>query len=346
MPITLAALYEERTRRVVYLRGQHLFGRNPGRADTVLHHPGASQIHASIRWDGQHWCIADHSKNGTYIEGKRLLPNAPCILSVGQKVEFLAHAGDSWRVLELAPPCPMLVPSDGGEPVVLSGTFHSLPDAQAPEALIYRDADDQWLVEREHRSDRLVDGDLVATAHRAWRFAFAEAVGATQDVLSGQPRQTGPVHFTFNVSQNEEHVRLSANVAGEVTDFGERVHHFCLLTLARRRHADALSGFDETSQGWLAVDRLAAMLKIEPAHVNIQIFRARNQINNELKSTTPGVDLVERRRGEVRCGTFPFRIFRGNTQESEFVPMPSFQGDRDEDDAASTAGSSPCAELR
>ena len=122
----------------------------------------------------------------------------------------------------------------------------------------------------------------------------------------------------FFVSRDEEHARALLHVRGGVVDLGERAHHYSLVTLARARSADMQAGYDAATQGWIELDRLARMLGIDTSHLNVQIHRARSQF-----AALPGLDvsqLVERRRGGVRFGDFPFRVMRGERLECQSVP--------------------------
>lgn len=125
----------------------------------------------------------------------------------------------------------------------------------------------------------------------------------------------------FQVSLNEEHAFLKIALDNRTeVDLGERVHHYSLLTLARRRLDDARQGVDPSSQGWIEVDSLARMLGIDPSHLNIQLFRARCQIARALPPGTQLPGLIERRRGELRLGELPFQIVRGSRLEGSIVP--------------------------
>jgi hypothetical protein len=125
----------------------------------------------------------------------------------------------------------------------------------------------------------------------------------------------------FQVSLNEEHayLRIALGAQPEL-DLGERVHHYSLLTLARRRMSDAQRGIDASSQGWMAMDQLSHMLGLDPAHLNIQIHRARSQIARALPPGAALPAIVERRRGELRLGEVPFQIVRGSALEGECQP--------------------------
>lgn len=119
----------------------------------------------------------------------------------------------------------------------------------------------------------------------------------------------------FNVSRDEEHVAATLHTRGAALDLGMRAHHYCLVTLARKRHADAQAGYDRASQGWIELDMLAHMLGMDLSHVNVQIHRARMQFGNVL---TPGSsELIERRRGSVRFGALSFRVLRADTLECQ-----------------------------
>lgn len=124
--------------------------------------------------------------------------------------------------------------------------------------------------------------------------------------------------FDFKVSQNEEHANLDLQVGPRMIPLGERIHHYTLATLARRRLEDAHQGIDEPSQGWVAVDTLARMLGVDVPYVNIQIFRARQQILRVLPQSLESAALLERRRGELRFGPFAFRISKGGREEGQY----------------------------
>ena len=71
---------------IEFLHTKHLFGRkNPVANKSVTCH-SVSRNHASIEWDGKQWLIQDLSRNGTWVNNKRLKPNLLKELQVGDKV--------------------------------------------------------------------------------------------------------------------------------------------------------------------------------------------------------------------------------------------------------------------
>jgi hypothetical protein len=128
-------------------------------------------------------------------------------------------------------------------------------------------------------------------------------------------------HLHLTVSLNEEHVTCTIDIGGTLrADLGERGHHYCLLTLARLRMDDARRGFDASSQGWIDNNALATMLGLDVPHLNIQIHRLRRQILKALPHGVEPFDVIERRRGEVRFGTFAVSVVRGSSREGSFRP--------------------------
>jgi hypothetical protein len=302
-----------------------MFGRNPSRADTVLSNIDASQIHASIRWNGQIWEITDHSRNGTMVDGRRLLANTKTPLTTGQTLRFALGSNLLWRVVNLDPPGPMLLPleqNDVAMAVALHG-FHFLPDEANPLATVYLSGAGQWMSEDELGNRVLQDGDTVMAGPHSWKFCHYNEIEVTSDVRLQTAPVTRPVRFAFDVSQNEEHIQLVIELDGKTHNLGERTHHYSLLLLARQRNADAQRGMDVASQGWLSMEELARMLGLDVPHVNTQLFRSRNQIARDCADDGSLSNVIERRRGEVRFGAFHFRIVRGVSLEAEFVPPPS-----------------------
>ena len=126
----------------------------------------------------------------------------------------------------------------------------------------------------------------------------------------------------FQTSLNEEHTFLNVSHGNKrKIDLGERAHHYCLLTLARRRLNDAKNGLDPSSQGWVELAQLSKSLGLEPEHLNIQIFRARTQLVNALPQLAQLPSIIERRRGELRFGAHHFCIVRGSNIEGEYSPI-------------------------
>lgn len=321
----MATLQDENSPHPLFLRNMHIFGRNPSRSDTLLSNADASQLHASIRWNGLAWEITDHSRNGTLVDGKRLPANQKTVLHEGQLLRFGPLAPTSWRVTNLDPPGAMLIALDAAGATIALHGFHFLPDETSALVSVFLSAAGQWVAEDESGNRPLQDGDVVMAGQQGWKFYHGGEIEITSEAKSLGQHGVTPALFDFVASQNEEHIYLRVKQAERVIDLGERTHHYCLLTLARKRMEDSRRGIDVASQGWLSMDDLARMLGLDVPHINTQLFRSRNQIAREWPGDAHLASVIERRRGEVRFGPFHVRIMRGMTLEGELVPsaLPS-----------------------
>jgi hypothetical protein len=111
------------------------------------------------------------------------------------------------------------------------------------------------------------------------------------------------VHLKFEVSRDEEYVHLEATVGFRRFDLGARRHHYFLLTLARRRLADAMAGLPETTCGWIDREELRFDPSMGPSQVNLDAFRIRRQF--QAMGLVDATRIVERRRvtRQIRIGT-------------------------------------------
>jgi hypothetical protein len=316
----MAILLEHTTGNAIYLSSLHLFGRDASHANTLLNNTNASQIHASIRWNGAHWELLDHSRYGTLVQEQAIPSFTRVALEKGQIIRFGPHAEQSFLILNLDPPSPMLIPiQHQAEPIALH-TIHLLPNEQVPAVSIYENEHGQWVWEDEQHSKILQGNELLSVAGVWWRFISPRTVEATLEINTLALAPPPSAHFKFLVSQNEEHIRLKISLQDQQISLGERSHHYCMLILARQRLADAQLGYDPLSQGWLSIARCATMLGVDEKHLNMLLHRARGQIAKAFANQALHSLCIERRRGEVRFGNFRFQIIRGMQLEAEFDP--------------------------
>lgn len=166
----------------------------------------------------------------------------------------------------------------------------------------------------------MMDKEPIAMAALPSKVGLATAIARTATVgleetsdameanaTRGTPGQRRPT-FRFLVSQDEEHVRLELRVEGSAIDLGERAHHQTLLLLARERRGDECQNVIPSEAGWRDVVSLGEMLGIDTQHINTHLFRALRQLSPALRQFAIGLDLFERRRGQVRFGDAAFEV--------------------------------------
>lgn len=318
----MAILKNRATQRKIHLRTLHVFGRGRS-SDTLLDNPDASQLHASIRWTGAAWELRDHSRNGTLLDGTPMSHADVRALCLGHTLGFGPEHGAAWVVEDLAPPANLLWPMGHDSAPILLERSNLLPQGHSAEVSIHCTDLGQWICTTPQGSWALEDGDEVRFCNQAWCFiaAAAEVTSTMEAMVPAAPAVRPRTALHFQVSLDEEHVRLQVHEADRMFDLGERTHHYALLTLARLRWADAQRHLDSQAHGWVDLDRLARMLGMEPGHLNIQVFRMRKQLALAMPGDSHVPELIERRRGSLRLGSLRFCITRGSELEADFDPL-------------------------
>jgi hypothetical protein len=301
----MGAIRECSTGTTRLLEPSHVVGRGPSpKCSLTLHHPHVSGVHAELRWTGAGWELKDlGSRNGTFLNGRRLEPSVPARLEKGSKVAF-GTPEHEWEVLDVSAPPVMVVPLGEGEPVLLRDEFIALPSSEDPRAMIYRTPEGAWMLESGDAAPRpVVDLETFEAVGRLWRFSCADlppptlaAPGVTK--IRFELRE---LLLTFSVSRDEEHVHLEMSRPGHDVDMGSRKHNYLLLTLARRRLEEERQGLPETSRGWIDQEDLAHDPSMAPPQLNIDVFRIREQFAKA--GVIDAAQIIERRSGQLRLGT-------------------------------------------
>lgn len=187
--------------------------------------------------------------------------------------------------------CEITASQSGAKPVLALRRTTLLPSIEAPEMVIFQADDLRWRVADAHGVRTLEEGAEIRLQGRAWRL-----------------RGAVPPLLRFRVSQDEEHVRLELRRGDTCIDLGERCHHQSLLLLARERRTDERRGVTPVECGWLDVESMVRMLRLDTQHLNIHVFRARRQVEPALRQLGLAIELVERRSGQMRFGPVTFEI--------------------------------------
>lgn len=298
------------------LLSRHLVGRSR-LADLHMIEPTVSGEHAVVRWTGREWELHDlGSRNGTSVDGRRLAPGERVAISRGSVITF-GQADNTWRLSDDAPPTIMATIDDGDEPICGRNDLLALPSDDDPDAVVYRDAGGNWVVEQGGESARVADRSTVRAGGRDYVLRVPDMIAPTWDSSSPAPHLAA-LTLRFSVSRDEEYVALTARSEHHVIDLGARAHHAVLLALARGRLEDRkarqASAGDrgaqppESSEGWMYQDDLADQLAIDETHLNVAVFRCRRQLAEA--GIIGAASIVERRRPtrELRLGVSRIEI--------------------------------------
>ena len=296
----MCTLLNTLTHSSIVLASEHVFGRQIGACSQILHNPEASRIHASILWNGEAWFLHDSSKNGTYINNMHVVRGQKMRVDIGDRIRFGSEDSDAWAVLDISAPKPMLLPITPGLAPVALEDIELLPDDKAPEILLYSSISGEWTCESPEGAAILRTGDHVGISAGQWRFVDAKPSIDTQSIDDDALVKVAHIETHFNVSQNEEHVSLKLNIAGNEVDLGQRNHHYLMLLLARKRLSDRSAGIADSEQGWMDKELLVKAIGLSENHINILIYRFRKQMLGALPSTLRLPQAIERRTGEIR----------------------------------------------
>jgi len=265
--------------------------------------PRVSGEHATILWSGGRWVIRDlGSRNGTFVDGGRIAAGEAARLVAGAKLGF-GGPDDLWELVDAGPPSALAEDLASGAHVLAEDGILALPDADAPEVLIYDSGRGGWTLEQSgETTEAITDGHVVRVSERSFRIRLPAALEGTATVEAGPRIDT--IRLRFAVSRDEEHVIVTVLHRGREIVLEEREHGYILLTLARARIADREEPLSE--QGWIDRERLLKMIQLDPNALNVAIYRARGQL------TAAGVEgaaaVVDVRRGQRRLGLEPDRI--------------------------------------
>lgn len=272
----MAVLRELQTGRVVTLHAEHLVGRSR-RCDLRLEAPAISSQHATLRWTGTRWVLRDlGSRNGTLLDGG-LLPAGEHPVEAGMTLHFGTEAC-GWALDNDAPPQPAAVPVDDAAAVVSGAEgLLNLPGGEAPpQVSVYRNAEERWMAEWvDGREQTVEDLEQLQIAGRSWRLHLPDQSRSTEAAGPVAPT-LGSVRFVFDVSRDQEDVRLTLEHGPERWDLGARAHHWTLLLLAKTRDEDMYE--DPSERGWIYGEDLARQVRLTEGTLSVYIFRARQQI--------------------------------------------------------------------
>jgi hypothetical protein len=304
----MAILVKHPTGPRAALLSRHLVGRSR-LADLRMTEPTVSGEHAVLRWTGREWELHDlGSRNGTSLDGRRLASGERVAIAQGSVITF-GQTDNAWHLLDDAPPTILAIAGDD-EPVSARNDLLALPSDDDPEAVIYRNASGDWVVEQGGEPARIADRSTVSAGGRDYLLRVPDTIAPTLDASSPAPHLAA-LTLRFSVSRDEEYVALTARGEHHAIDLGARAHHAVLLALARSRLEDrkARDGAGaESSHGWVYQDDLARQLAIDETHLNVAVFRCRRQLAEA--GIIGAASVVERRRPtrELRLGVSKIEI--------------------------------------
>lgn len=249
--------------------------------------------HARLVWTGVQWEVRDlGSRNGTWVDGRRLTAGNPEPLAQGSRIAF-GRESEAWLMVDAEAPTLMARNEASGELLIAMGGLLALPNADTPVLVVIEETAGIWMIEQGDRFEAATDQQLLDVGGEAWRllipWVHETTLGFDASLPSGDD-----LALRFVVSRDQEHVELIVRHAGGEVAMTPRVHFFVLLLLARKRLEDRGRALTKQEQGWVYVEELIEGLRTDAERLNVDVYRIRRQFT---EAGIPGAArLIERRR--------------------------------------------------
>jgi len=301
------------SKKIQFLSEHHTFGRRRQSVDSHMPYEFVSKLHILVEWMADHWTIKDMSMNGTWVNGERLANGIRKTLMVGDLVELAAEKKTAFKVVDLdAPQEKIYKVEDPNHFILLQEPSCLVPSKLSPEIALFRCPErEKWYAELISRpyggAQGLADaevhddhhpyelgpyqhGDTLYLDGEPWAFFLVTQEEVTTNI-DVEPDSIYDVGFRVDLSQDEESAELTLNHVNRIESLGVRSHHYLIAHLFRHKAAQQKrQSADPTvspeSCGWISCELVARELGIDEAHLNILIFRARNQIVGALRGYT------------------------------------------------------------
>lgn len=320
----MAYLVEKDSKESCFLYAHHSFGHFQFSVDTLIQDLSISKIHVIIEWLNGKWVIRDLSRNGTWLNYKRLTKDDIETLSVGDKIILAGNSKKTYIVKDLSPPVDILIKLDDrgkatSEFMTLSH-YNLFPESAPENMILYEQSSGQWFCENfdgpTPNKSLLKDHDNITMSDGTWQFQSSH-IDTSTNMTSIRQYYISDLKFIFNLSLDEETTELQVEHPNKKLNLQARTHHYLTLNLARYRIEDEQKGVPFEDQGWVNTEQLLKDLGLDMRHLNIQIHRARKQFSEDIENIHDAENIIERQLRKVRFTGAAFSIYKGCQLESE-----------------------------
>lgn len=202
----------------IYLRTQTLRGRH-ARCDIRIDAPKISGHHARLQWVDEGWEVHDlGSRNGTFVDGRRLEPGERITVDRGSLISLGRQAAE-FEFVDSSAPGAVAVDVQSGALSFSEGGLLALPNDQNPVATIYSNNDGDWFIEGGESQRSIKDGEILAIQGSTYRIELPNLETETQQ--SGTNVATlESVALRLGVTPDEEQVEATVRVVS--VEWGKR----------------------------------------------------------------------------------------------------------------------------
>ena len=288
--------------RLVHLPARLLVGRAQG-SDLRLQDASVSGSHAVLAWRAAGWQLRDlGSTNGTLINGRRVEAGAQRQVSRGDVLTF-GLLPEPFRLVDDAAPgvfARRLL--DGAEATASSGIL-ALPSTDSPLVQILPIDKGRWICHRPDGEHGVTSGQVIEVCDERWEVLLPTGEEETYSDSAPRVRLTA---LCFRVSSDEETVIIEADSAGVQMRLESRSHNYVLLQLARQRILDR--DLPRSARGWIDRRELAKSLRLDPEHLNVQLFRLRKAFTDAGLADCGNLVETRKRPSQIRIGIEDLKV--------------------------------------
>lgn len=263
----------------------------------------ASNRHASIRWNDEHWEVRDFSTtNGTWVNEKRVLGSDWVVLSRGDVLRF-GSGTERWELVDARGPIAVARSLATGEVREAKNCILALPNDTNLYVSILLDGDGQWVVESSDGARRFAkDAEEILVVDEPWQLEVPPASSFVGTAKANASLSMANIGLRFHVSHDGDHVRIDVVHEEKEFSLGTKTRFDILFHLAQRRWNDAQQvGLPEADHGWYDMQDLMRHLGKKEQYINTLIFRLRDDFAEAKVEGAEGI--VERRPKQLRLGT-------------------------------------------
>jgi hypothetical protein len=277
----------------------------------VIRERDVSRNHAMIHWENGNWYLTDSSRNGTQLN-KNMIYHSSEKLKQNDLIQFSVFKRSVWKLIDDSPPTSFLEAKDGID------SFIELKDGiifldSEDVRILFRNANFDWVLDDGSEEKILIDGESCTIDKQEYVFVENENLEDTSKKFDF----TEDACLKLYLSSDEEEVTAQIHINDLILDLGTRTYNLLLLHLVRVKLADREYGVKEELCGWAeCVDVIEALSKevlkeVDEFYLNNLIFRLRRRLMKLKPYGQLLMNIVERKKGKLRCGLSKFDVVKG-----------------------------------
>ncbi|PXB00203.1 FHA domain-containing protein [Pectobacterium carotovorum] len=300
----------------ICLRYFHTFGRSIN-CHTTLISPESYHMHFTIFWEKENWYIRDSSKQGTWLNKKRLIKEKPYPIKKTDVITLSLNAEEQFVMTNDLPPCDILISLAPH----ISPIYLKKPVTPLSEHCFFLYDKNGWSVntseKNQEKTHEIHDGEIIELLSNHYYLQYAQEKYAQERHVTS--RSIDELTFCFYVSEDEEDIQLEiTDNEQSITLKGERLQNqlYLLLYLARKSIADNLQGYAQSHCGWCDLNSLSKALGIKPNNTRIRIHRLRHRLCDAVNFS--GIDacqILQIKDASVRIVSSKITIIKGGKIE-------------------------------